>query len=82
MFDTVRGVNNALPVVVGAARGFAEAVVFGGCAAAIVWLTDFDVTVLGVDEGLVPFIVPTAILALRTAEGYMDQIDPAKKRSE
>ncbi len=82
MFQTLRGLNDALPVVVGAARGFVEAIVFGGLAAAAVFIFDFDVTVLGVNEELVPLLVPAAILALRTAEGYADQIDPAKVRSK
>ena len=82
MLDTVRGVNDALPVVVGALRGLAEAVVFGGLAAGAVFLTDFDFTVVGVDENLIPLIVPAIIFGLRTVEGYADQIDPAKQRSK
>ena len=76
--DVVRGLGNAPAVVVGFSRGLVEAVVLGALAGVAVWVADFDISVLGISEDYIPFVVPFALLVLRTVEGYADQIDPSK----
>ena len=77
-FDVVRGLGDTPAVVVGFARGLLEAVAFGAIAGAAVWIGDFDLTILGINEDYIPALVATALWVKRTAEGYADQIDPSK----
>jgi hypothetical protein len=63
------------PVLVGLARGLAEAMVLAALGAAAVFIADAD---LGDKAWLGPIIWA----GIRTAEGWADQIDPTKRRRE
>jgi hypothetical protein len=62
------------PVIVGFARGFAEAVVMGGLMAAAVYLTTANLH--GFEHWL-----PEGLVAIRTIEGWADHIDPSTDRA-
>lgn len=81
MLDTLRGLGNNLAATVGFARGAVEAAIFGGLAAITLYFTSADLTVLGFSEESIPIAVAGFLIAIRTLEGFVDQIDPAKQRS-
>lgn len=74
VLTVLRGID-VPPVVVGFARGLAEAVVLAALGAAAVYLTDGD----NVPDNI-EFVLPGAFLVIRTLEGIADHIDPAKQR--
>ncbi len=80
MLNLLRGIGSDLAGTVGFARGALEAVVFGGLAALALFVTNADLTVLGLSEESIPIAVALFLIGIRTAEGFADQIDPAKKR--
>lgn len=63
------------PVVVGFARGLAEAVSLAALGAVIVFVADGENV-----PDKIEFLIPAIILVVRTLEGIADHIDPAKKR--
>lgn len=82
MLDLLRGLGGNLAASVGFARGALEAVVFGGLAAITLFFTSADLTVLGLSEESIPVAIAIFLIVMRTVEGFADQIDPAKQRSE
>jgi hypothetical protein len=60
--------------LVGLLRGIVEAMILAGILALISWLEVADL-------GDYAALAPLAILGLRTAEGFADNIDPSKKRT-
>ena len=77
-FDVVRGLGAAPAVVVGFARGAVEAAVLAGLGAFALYVADYDFTVLGLNENVTIFAIPAVLWAIRTVEGYADQIDSSK----
>ena len=59
--------------LVGLARGMAEAAIMAALVVATTWLATGQV------GGLAPY-APLLLVVLRTAEGWADHIDPAKRR--
>jgi len=68
----LRGIDMP-PVVVAVARGVLEAAVMGALVALVSAVGAFD-------WGDKAYLVPVALLGLRTVEGFADHIDPAKTR--
>ncbi len=71
--DAVRGLGIP-PVVVGVARGAVEA----GVMAALIAIAE---AAGGADWGDRAYLLPLVLVAVRTAEGWADHIDPARKRA-
>lgn len=71
--DMVRGLGIP-PVVVGIARGAVEA----GIMAALIAVAE---AAGGANWGDRAYLLPAVLVAVRTAEGWADHIDPARKRA-
>jgi hypothetical protein len=79
MFDNLlRGLGGTAAALVGAARGLAEGAVLAAIGYAIIYVGEYDLTVLGVDEAIGPIVIGVAVAGLRLLEGLADQIDPSK----
>lgn len=72
--DFLRGITTN-PALVGFARGVAEAVVF-----VVVWSVADFVAANGLPDPVAQY-GPVLLLLLRTLEGAIDNIDPAKQRA-
>lgn len=79
MFDSLlRGLGGTAASVVGFARGAVEGVILAGVGYLIIYVGEYDFSLLGVDDAFAPILVGVAVAGLRFLEGLADQIDPSK----
>ncbi len=79
MFDSLlRGIGDTAAATVGFARGAVEGAILAGLGYLIIYVGEYDFSILGVEEAYGPILVGVAVAGLRFLEGIADQIDPSK----
>lgn len=79
MFDSLlRGLGDTAASLVGFARGAVEGTILAGVGYLIIYVGEYDFSLLGVEDAYAPILVGIAVAGLRLLEGIADQIDPSK----
>lgn len=79
LLELLRG-RSVAPVLVGFVRGTLEGIAFLVIAELALLITSVNLEAWGIPSDVIPFALFGWSSVRRTAEGWADQIDPAKKR--